>query len=121
MDEWREMLGCVVGLGLGAWVLKGFVWWISGMGEALTANDWRVDGVHPVVRAAEIAAQRHTGRECGDCITVDWQPGQALEIDAYAQFIMEHGMDVGVRLNIVGDAEKACSDGARVAARSYGR
>lgn len=121
-NEWREMVGCIVGLALTFGAMGMFVRWLLGMVDAVTEDDsWRRDGIHPVVRAAEVAAQRHTGREWGGPIVVDWKPGQAYEIDAYAKFVMEQGMDVGVKLNIIGDAENACSDGARQAARSYRR
>jgi hypothetical protein len=121
-NEWREMLGCVAGLALTFGALGLVVCWVLGMADAVTEGDsWRIEGIHPVVQAAEVAAQRHTGREWGSPITVDWKPGKAFEVDAYAQFIMEQGADVGVKLNIVGDAENSRSDGARQAARSYRR
>lgn len=96
-----EMVGCLVGLGVSAGVLLLVVWLVrrAGRGEGERGVERMVaEGVHPVIQAAELAAQRHTGRNLGGSVEVEWRPGQAFEIDASARYLLAHGEAVGVRV-----------------------
>lgn len=72
--------------------------------------DYSIDGVHPVIRAAEILEQRKYGRWQGPPITVNWTPGEYYEVDVRAEWILRNPGE-NVTVHIEGDHRESLSKG----------
>ena len=72
--------------------------------------DFNIDGIHPVIRAAEVLEQRKYCRWQGPAINVMWTPGQDYEVDVRAMWILRNPGD-GVSVVIDGDIKNSLSKG----------